>query len=190
MLPPALTAEAPDRPLPLIVTGTLVPRTPLTGEIELSVGPWTLNVTAPLVPPRVVTVTFLLPVTVAGPMVKVAVTCVSLTATTLLTLMLAAPGFTDVVVASAVPVRVTFTVAPRRPELGDIELSVGAGGVVTVKVTTLLLPTAVVRVTFFTPSTVPGAITNVAVTVVSFTTVRFRISMLAAVMLRAIVPVK
>ena len=44
-LPPRLTAVAPVRAVPLTVTGTVVPRTPLVGVIEVSVGPTTVNVT-------------------------------------------------------------------------------------------------------------------------------------------------
>ena len=60
---------------PVRVMGTLVPGLPLVGLIEISVGgkALILKVTAPLVPPAVVTVTFAAPSAAVAPMVKVAV---------------------------------------------------------------------------------------------------------------------
>ena len=65
---------------------------------------------------------------------KVAVIFVELTMTTLLTAV-APPSMTIVAGAvKLVPVRVTFTVAPRGAELGDRDVKVGfAGGAFTVK---------------------------------------------------------
>ena len=58
-VPDTVTSVAPVRLVPVRVTGTVVPRTPEVGLIEVSVGPCTVNVTVPLVPPGVVTLTVL-----------------------------------------------------------------------------------------------------------------------------------
>jgi len=71
-----------------------------------------------------------------------------------------------------VPVRVTKTAVPRRPELGLIEARVGVPGVTTVNVSGLLTPPGVLTVTFLAVSAAPGGIVKVAVIVVSFTTVK------------------
>jgi hypothetical protein len=57
--PDIVTAVAPVKPVPVRVTGTTVPRAPEVGAIEVSAGPSNVNVTPPLVPPGVVTVTVL-----------------------------------------------------------------------------------------------------------------------------------
>jgi len=60
----------------------------VAGAIEVNVTPWTVNVTALVAPPGVLTVTFLMAVSeaVAG-MAKIAVTVVEFTTTKLLTVM-------------------------------------------------------------------------------------------------------
>jgi hypothetical protein len=125
-----------------------------------------------LVPPGVTTVTFLVDRGAVGDMVKVAVTVVEFTTDTLLTVIpLVNPDiFTAVAAVRLVPVRVTGTAAPRLPELGAIEDRVGAGGVVTVNVTALLVPPAATTVTFLVARGALAAIVKVAVTVVAFTT--------------------
>ena len=54
-VPEMVTAVAPIKNWPLIVTGTVVPRLPEAGLMEVSVGPWTVKVTPMLVPPGVTT---------------------------------------------------------------------------------------------------------------------------------------
>src|SRR5258708_25728858 len=73
--------------VPVSVTGTVLPRMPLVGLIEVSVGAGgvMLNADGGDVPPGVVTVTFTDPAGAAAPMTKLAVTCVALTTETLLT---------------------------------------------------------------------------------------------------------
>ena len=71
--PDTFTAVVPVRLVPVIVTGTLVPRRPEVGEIEASVGPCTVNVTVLLVAPFVVLLTFLAVSPAPGVIVKVAV---------------------------------------------------------------------------------------------------------------------
>jgi hypothetical protein len=58
-VPDTVTAVAPVKPVPVRVTGTTAPRDPVVGAIEVRAGPWRVNVTPPLVPPGVVTVTVL-----------------------------------------------------------------------------------------------------------------------------------
>jgi hypothetical protein len=84
--PDALTAVAPVSPVPLNETGTLVARMPDVGVIDASVGPVTVNVTLPVVPPPVVMLTFLAVSAAVLEMVKVAVTVVAFTIVRLPTL--------------------------------------------------------------------------------------------------------
>jgi hypothetical protein len=74
LLPTAIAAPA-TKFVPVSVTGTLVPWTPLAGLTEASVGAggFTVNTTALLVPPLVVTVTFAAPVAALAALVNVAV---------------------------------------------------------------------------------------------------------------------
>src|SRR5262249_39053988 len=101
----------------------------------------TANVTAPDVPPDVDTVTLRLLADALFPIVNVAVICVALTTVTLLTDT--PPPLTATVAPDAKfePVNVTATAVPCVPELGAIEVSVGAGGAGTV-IVTLAVPTA------------------------------------------------
>src|ERR1700730_2132740 len=88
-------------------------------------GVWTVNVTALLVPPDEVTVTFL-PVGAAPPViVKFAVTVVEFTAVKLGTVTPEPDTVTAIVPIRLVPVKVTATVVPRTPALGLIEVNVG-----------------------------------------------------------------
>ena len=163
--------------VPVNVTGTLELRKPLFGDTALRVGgggAFTVNVIV-LVPPGVVTVTLCAPNAAVVAMLNVAVTVVSLTTVRPLTVTPAPEMLIAVVVASQVPVIVTGTLLPSTPEAGAIDVSVGGGGAFTVNVTALLVPPAVVTVTFLGPSAVPaeavpGEIMKVAVIVVSFTT--------------------
>jgi hypothetical protein len=169
--PDTVTAVAPVRPLPVKVTGTLVPRTPVFGEIELSEGPHNVNVCVVLVPPGVVTLTFLVPSDVVAEIVKVAVSIVEFTTVTALTVT-PLPALTVVPVAvKLVPVSVTGTAVARRPVLGATEPSVGCGGETTVNVTVLLVPPGAVTLTVLAVKPAVAAIVNIPVTVVSFTTV-------------------
>jgi hypothetical protein len=65
------------------------------------------------------------------------------------------------------PVRVTGTLVPRKPEPGLTVFSVGAS---TVNTKALLVPLAVVTVTFLAPVFAFVVIVNVAVTCVELTT--------------------
>lgn len=127
--PIPVTANAPDRLVPVKVTVTLVRRAPEMGEIDVSVGGGgavTVNVTALVTPPGVETVTFLAVVAAALLMVKVAVTEVALTTSRLLTVTPVPVMLTAKAPVRFVPVRVTGTAVPRKPVLGTIDVSVGA----------------------------------------------------------------
>jgi hypothetical protein len=120
--------------VPVRVTRMLaLPRTPVLGAIEVSVGAGgaiTVNVTALLVPPDVVTVTFLAVSAAVLAIVKVAVTVVGFTTVRLLTVTPLPDTFTADAPVRLVPVKVTpATVVPRTPVVGAIEVSVGAGTV-------------------------------------------------------------
>src|SRR2546422_92194 len=69
-VPGTVTALTSLRFVPVRVTETLVPRTPVLGAIEVRLGPPTVNVTGLLIPPGVVTLTFLAPSTVVGAIAK------------------------------------------------------------------------------------------------------------------------
>jgi hypothetical protein len=71
-----------------------------------------------------------------------------------------------------VPVRVTGTAVPRRPDTGLIAVSVGAGGATTVNGRVLVSPAGVERLTFLTPVGALGPMLKVPVTVVEFTTTK------------------
>ncbi len=76
--PETITAVVPVRPEPVIVTGTLLPLVPWVGAMEVSLGCTMVKVTAPVVPPAVVTVTFLAPELAFPAIAKVAVIWVAL----------------------------------------------------------------------------------------------------------------
>jgi hypothetical protein len=127
--PDTLTAVAPVSPVPLSVTGTLVPRWPDVGVIDARVEPVTVNVTLPVVPPGVVMVTFLDVSAALLEMVKVAVSEVALTTVRLLTVTPAPETLIVCAPDRFVPVRVTLTDVPRTPDVGEIDIRVGAGTV-------------------------------------------------------------
>jgi hypothetical protein len=166
--PDTLIAVVEVSPVPVRVTGRLpLPRAPAVGAIEASTGPATVNVTELLVPPGLVTVTFLGPIVVVALLANAAVIVVGLTTETLLTVM---PVIVPIVVPVAVklvPVKVTGTDLPRRPELGTIEARVGADGLTTVNAPVRLdvVPLATVATkTYLTLSAAPAAIVKFAVT--------------------------
>src|SRR3954471_19422370 len=86
-----------------------------------------------------------------------------------------------------VPVRVTGTVVPRIPDVGAIETKVGPS---TLNVTALVVPFGVVTVTFRAVRPAVSEIVNVAVIVVSFTTVRLPTVMPAPDTATAVAPVR
>jgi hypothetical protein len=78
-----------------------------------------------VVPPAVVTLTFLVPSCAVAATVKVAVTVVVFTTDMLLTVMPVPLKFTVCVLAKLVPVKVTVIARPRMRVLGETEISVG-----------------------------------------------------------------
>src|SRR5438105_40442 len=191
--PDTLTAVTPVNPVPVMVTGeTLVPRAPDAGLTEVTVGPSTVNVTALLVPPGVTTVTFLAVAAAPAVIVNVVVSWVPAAFTVRVPALTPAPDtFTAVAPVRLVPVRVTATLLLRWPELGAIEVSVGAGGGIIVNVTALLVtPPAMATVTFLAVAFAPMAMVNVAVIVESFTTVNALVPTPAPDTLTPVAPVK
>lgn len=175
--PRPVTAVVPVRLVPVKVTGTVVPRSPVSGLIEVSVAPSTVKGTELLAAaaPATLTVTLWAAVVEAvAEMVKVALSDVGLATVTVLTVI--PPPETATVVSPAtklVPVSVTGTTEPRAPVGGLIEVSVGVGGIVTVKATALLTPPGAVTVTFLAVPVAPAVKVKVkvVVTCVSLTTV-------------------
>jgi hypothetical protein len=128
--PDTAIAVAPVRFVPMRVTGTVIPRWPELGAIDAKVGTGgvtTVNVTVLVVPPGAVTLTFLAVSAAFAAITNDAVTVVALTAVTPVTDIPAPETFTAVAPVRLVPVRVTGTVSPRPPVVGEIELNVGAG---------------------------------------------------------------
>jgi len=120
----ATTVDPVTKFVPVSSTDIDVPRNSELGAIEVNVGAGgatTVNVPAFVVPAGVVTVTFLAPNVAFAAMVKVAVTVVALTSTTLLTVTPVPDTFTALVRAKPVPVIVTGTTVPCAPVLGATE---------------------------------------------------------------------
>jgi hypothetical protein len=117
-LPLIITAVVPARFVPVNTTGTVVPRSPNAGAILLSegIGAFMVNVTVLVVPSGVTTATFLDPSRALGAIVNVATTVVLLT----IPMSLTVTPLPDTVMADApsrfVPVSVTFTEVPTRPD--------------------------------------------------------------------------
>ena len=177
VIPPPDTANvAPARLVPVKVTGTAVPFPPEVGAIDVSVGAvaagTTANVTLLLVPPGVVTLTFLVVYAAAAVIVKVAVTEVAVGVPVMVAVTPPPLTATEVAPVRLVPVSVTATLgAP--PEVGVIDVSVGSVvEAVTVNVTLLVVPPGAVTLTVLPDNVAVAVIVNVAVTVVSLTTVR------------------
>jgi hypothetical protein len=112
---------------PMIVTGTVVPRTPELGVIDDTVGDgglFTVNVKALVSPFGVLTMTGLGLGTAVGETVKVAVTVESFTTVNELTVT-PAPAVTAVAPVRPEPEMVTGTMVPSTPAAGVIEVNAG-----------------------------------------------------------------
>ena len=142
------------------------------GPVNAGVPPVTVNGSVLLVPPGVVRPRFLIPSGAAREMLRVACTDVGEITVRLVTGISAPIPVTANVPVRLVPVNVTVTAVPRAPEVGVIDVNVGAGGAVTVKVTGLLTPPGVETVTFLAVVAAVTAIVNVAVTEVALTGTR------------------
>ena len=170
---PAVTEVAPVRSLPVMATPREVLCVPLVGVIAATVGPVTVNDPGSVaVPTGVVTLTFLVVSPAPAVIIQDALTVVAVGVPEIvqvkpppLTLTAAAPF-------RLVPVRVIGTVVPRAPDVGLIDVSVGTDAEVTVNCTVLVVPIGVVTLTVLPVRAAPVPIVNVAVTVLSLTTVR------------------
>jgi len=143
-----------------------VPRSAETGLIDVKAGPVIANGRVLLAPPGVVTPTLIEPIAAAAVLLMVAVMVVVLPTATLLIETPVAGGLmtTFEPVTKLVPVRVTLTGLPRNSDGSEIDVSIGAGGAVTMKVMALLVPEGVVTVTFLAVRAALGAMVKVAVT--------------------------
>lgn len=134
MPPPAFTVvPVAVKFVPISVTGTAVPRKPVLGVIEVSVGVAGViieKLSGLLVPTGVVTVTFRAVSPAFGAMIKFTVTVLSLTTVKPLTVTPPPVMFTAVAPVRFVPVRVAATVVPRAPSIGEIDASVGIGAAI------------------------------------------------------------
>jgi hypothetical protein len=131
-------AVGPVAMLLTVIVPVFVPKPPLfnagLGPENAIVAPVTVNVTGVLVPPGVVTVTFLAPSVAPRVIVNVVVIVVPVEFTVKVPWVtpLVQPERVQVMVTAVAPVRfapliVTLTVVPRTPELGEMEVSVGVG---------------------------------------------------------------
>lgn len=170
-VPEKVTAVAPVRLVPASATGTLVPRSPDVGAIDVTVGPSTVKGCVPLVPDPVVMVTVLVVVAAVAETVKVAVAVSGLMTVRPLTVTPAPLTATLVAPVRLVPVSVTPNDVPRTPVEGATEANVGAGRAMTVKGTALLVPPGAVTVTFLAEPAAVELIVKVALTCASVTTV-------------------
>jgi hypothetical protein len=139
--------------------------------IAVRVGPCTVKVTALLVPPTVLTVTFLEPVVAPAVIVNVAVAVVGLVTVTAVEVTPVPEIAAVIPAAKPVPTRFTGTLVPRTPVLGVTDVSVGTTGAVTANVTPVAVPPGVATDTLRAPRAAFEAIAKLAVTVVLFTTV-------------------
>ena len=192
--PRPFTPVAPVRLVPVKVTGTVEPRAPEFGAIDVRVGPCTVNGSALLAAaaPATLTVTLWAAVVEAlAEMVKFAVAVVGLVTFTALT-VIPKPETATVVspVMKLLPVSVTATVVPRTPVAGEIEVNVGVGGIVTVKATVLLTPPGAVTVTFLAVPAANAEMVRVVCTSVALTTVMGPTVMPPPDTVTAVVPVK
>ena len=130
-----------------------------------------LNVSALLVPPGVVTVTFRVPADALPETMKDAVSEVPLTT---VTVPAETPELLNPIAVEPeikfVPVSSTVRVVPCVEEFGVMPLRLGAAGTVTLNVTEPLLPATVETEISRFPVGAVGAIVNIAVSVVLFTT--------------------
>jgi hypothetical protein len=154
-VPLTATVAPATRFVPVSVTGTLALSAPNVGLIIVSVGDGgsTVNVWLPVVPLAVVTLTFCAPSVAVAATVNVAVIVVLLV-TVVPETAIPTPAGTLMVLAPMtkfVPVSVTGTALPCTPLVGLIEVSVGGGGL-TVNVSVLEVPPAVVTLTVCAPS--------------------------------------
>jgi hypothetical protein len=187
-----VTAVAPVRFVPVRVADTIEPCTPWVGEIKVNVGvvgPVTVNVTVPVVPPGVVMLTVLAVRAAPDEITKFAVTEVELATAILFTVMPVPDTVMAVAPVRRVPVRVTPTVVPAVPLVGEIEESVGVGAV-TVKVTVPVVPAGVVMLTVLAVRAALEGIVKVAVTLVELTTVRALTVMSPPYTFTAVAPVR
>jgi hypothetical protein len=124
-VPDTFTAVVPDRLVPVRVIGTLVPRTPDVGAMEVSVGPTTVNVTVLLVRPSAVTLTLLGVSDAVLEITTLAVTVVAFTEVRVTVTPTLANPLIAVVPVRLVPLKTTLTVVPRKPVEGVIESRCG-----------------------------------------------------------------
>jgi hypothetical protein len=95
------------------------------GLIEVSVGPWTANVTELVVPAGVTTVTFLFPVPAVVVITMFAVTVVAVGVPVMVAVAPEPDTVTPVAPVRRLPVSVTGTVVPRTPDVGLIDARIG-----------------------------------------------------------------
>ena len=168
-LAPKVTAVAPVRPVPVMVTGIPPCVGPEDGLSPETTGGaryvYWLPAPAALVPPGVNTATFTAPALPAG-----AVAVIVVAFTTLKLVAGVAPKATAVVPLRPVPVMVTEVPPDTGPEDGERLVTLGAATYVNkLPAAVALVPPAVVTLTFMEPALPAG---EVAVMVVAFTTVK------------------
>jgi hypothetical protein len=122
-LPPKVTAVAPVKPVPVMLTLVTLETGPYVGETELTVGA-TIYANPPALvpaPPGVVTVTSFTPAVPAG-----VLTLRWVSSFTVRFVAAFPPKVTAVAPVKSVPVMVTFVTPASGPEPGETEVTVGA----------------------------------------------------------------
>ena len=159
--------------VPVSVSLTVVPCAPMTALSEVSVGAGGLTVkaTALVVTPREVMLTFCMPSVALAAITKLAVIEVGLATVTLFAVIPVPPNEMVAGAKKFVPVRVTGTVEPSSPLLGEMEASVA--GASTVNVAAFEVPPEVITVMLDVPVAATAEITSCVVMLVVLTTFVF-----------------
>jgi hypothetical protein len=168
----AVTVAPGTNPVPLSVTAMVLPCTPIAGAADVIAGAAmaTVDETVPLVPPEVVTATVTGPSAALGETENIAVICVKLTTTTLLTAIWGLLAATVAPLTNPLPVSVTGVSELGTNVPGLIEVNTGTGGF-TVNATVPLVPPEVLTATLAVPNAAPVPIVNGTVICVALTTV-------------------
>ena len=167
----AVTVAPGTNPVPLSVTAMVLPCTPIAGAADVIAGAAmaTVDETVPLVPPEVVTATVTGPSAALEETENIAVICVKLTTTTLLTAIWGLLAATVAPLTNPLPVSVTGVSELGTNVPGLIEVNTGTGGF-TVNATVPLVPPEVLTATLAAPNAAPVPIVNGTVIRVALTT--------------------
>jgi len=188
--PGTVIAVAPVNPVPERVTGTVVPRTPVLGVIEVNTGVagfTTVSVTPVAFPSGVATVTALAESAAAPVAEQLPFTVVAVGVPVTVQVTPVPDSVMAVAPVRSLPVMTTDSAAaPRTTVAGAIAFSDGPS---TVNVTVLLVPPPVVAVTVLVESVAPAVMTQFALAVVAVDAVTAHVTPVPDIV-TAVVPVR